>query len=556
MDIANTTAAAPNQQWKLVSVGGNSYQLVGNRSGKVLDVANAQTAQGTPVDIAFAVPGASNQTWQLAAVDGQYYQIVSTASGKVLDVVGAGTAPGTGIDIATAVPGAFNQEWQFVELPYFQIVSRASGQVLDVYAAQTNNGTPVDIAPAVAGAPNQEWMLVPAGTPLPPAVFTISGQVTSGGIAFSGAVITLGGSQSASTTTDASGHYSFSVVAGGSYTVAPSLSGFSFSPVAGNFVDLRSNEEVNFVASYNGGGGAGGGGSIDFNPIDPPSQLYELPNAGATSCDTIAGTWTQSSSPPATWHLAQAENNVSGTVTSSLGQTCGAITWQVSGTGSAGSFNLAVSSPSQAQDTCGNEAAANANSTITLSAPSCSTGSGTITWHYSSGRTSSATSTFTSNSSTSTVYPAKLSSSLLSSKTFVAQQVDNCDGTPKSPTALRWGYRNCYRYTLLDQFGAPMKNPAAFTMSETVHAVDTNYATDYSMSGLQLNDAAQCLDEISLFNPAGPIPTGKYNKAKQTIYATDTASGQPYTVRINCLSFTSTGVTMTDTTSNPSNSCR
>ena len=104
-----------------------------------------------------------------------------------------------------------------MELPYFQIVSKASGQVLDVYAAQTNNGTPVDIAPAVAGAPNQEWMLVPAGTPLPPAVFTISGQVLLEGAPFPGVSLTLTGSISASAISDSTGRYSFNVTSGGNY---------------------------------------------------------------------------------------------------------------------------------------------------------------------------------------------------------------------------------------------------------------------------------------------------------------------------------------------------
>jgi len=53
--------------------------------------------------------------------------------------------------------------------------------------------------------------------------FTISGQVTGGGGGLAGVLVTLSGSQSGMTTTNASGNYSFPGLAtGGSYTVTPS----------------------------------------------------------------------------------------------------------------------------------------------------------------------------------------------------------------------------------------------------------------------------------------------------------------------------------------------
>jgi len=52
------------------------------------------------------------------------------------------------------------------------------------------------------------------------------------GIALQGVQINLSGSTSGNTITDASGNYSFTGLAGGNYTVTPSLAGFIFTPVS------------------------------------------------------------------------------------------------------------------------------------------------------------------------------------------------------------------------------------------------------------------------------------------------------------------------------------
>jgi hypothetical protein len=61
--------------------------------------------------------------------------------------------------------------------------------------------------------------------------YAISG-VVSGAVA-DGVTVTLGGASSATTTTSGGGHYSFTGLAdGGTYTVTPSLAGYTFSPVS------------------------------------------------------------------------------------------------------------------------------------------------------------------------------------------------------------------------------------------------------------------------------------------------------------------------------------
>lgn len=65
--------------------------------------------------------------------------------------------------------------------------------------------------------------------------YSISGTVsTSGGAPIAGVIITLAGAANATATTNASGNYSFTGLANGSYTVTPGLTGYTFSPVTRN----------------------------------------------------------------------------------------------------------------------------------------------------------------------------------------------------------------------------------------------------------------------------------------------------------------------------------
>jgi hypothetical protein len=88
-------------------------------------------------------------------------------------------------------------------------------------------------------------------TQAPPSTVTISGQVTLSGAGLSGVTMTLTGSPSGpatTTTTDASGNYTFSVAAGGSYTLTPSLSGDIFTPANQTFSNLSANQAQDFIA--------------------------------------------------------------------------------------------------------------------------------------------------------------------------------------------------------------------------------------------------------------------------------------------------------------------
>jgi len=69
-------------------------------------------------------------------------------------------------------------------------------------------------------------------TPPAQAGFTLSGTIlSSGGTGIPGALVTLSGAATGTMTTDNNGNYSFTGLSDGSYTVTPSLSGATFTPL-------------------------------------------------------------------------------------------------------------------------------------------------------------------------------------------------------------------------------------------------------------------------------------------------------------------------------------
>jgi hypothetical protein len=66
----------------------------------------------------------------------------------------------------------------------------------------------------------------------PSAIYSISGTVTNGASVLSGITMTLSGAASGTTTTNSSGNYTFSGLTNGTYTIAPSKTGYTFSPTS------------------------------------------------------------------------------------------------------------------------------------------------------------------------------------------------------------------------------------------------------------------------------------------------------------------------------------
>jgi|GEM_PF-2268051 len=81
--------------------------------------------------------------------------------------------------------------------------------------------------------------------------YTISGQVREGnGAPLGGTTITLLGSQAPPAQTDANGNYSFTVPAGGNYTVVAARAGYTFNQPSQTFTTLSQNQKtVDFIAA-------------------------------------------------------------------------------------------------------------------------------------------------------------------------------------------------------------------------------------------------------------------------------------------------------------------
>lgn len=122
----------------------------------------------------------------------------------------------------------------------------------------------------------QSDMVTPVGTPPPTGSWTLQGSISPAADG-SGTVVTLSGIATASTTADASGNFTFSNLADGSYVVTPSKSGYSMSPASqSSTVSAANVSGVNFVASATPGG-----------DTTPPSVSVSAPAAGASLANTV-----------------------------------------------------------------------------------------------------------------------------------------------------------------------------------------------------------------------------------------------------------------------------
>ncbi|WP_053847127.1 ThuA domain-containing protein [Streptomyces sp. NRRL B-24085] len=117
-------------------------------NGKCLDVDNANTADGTKVQL-WTCNGTSAQKWTIAA-DGSVQ-----ALGKCLDVSGGGSADGTKIQLWTC-NGSGAQKW--APQTDGTVRNPQSGKCLDASGGTWNDGTPVHLWTCHTG-PNQKWTL-------------------------------------------------------------------------------------------------------------------------------------------------------------------------------------------------------------------------------------------------------------------------------------------------------------------------------------------------------------------------------------------------------------
>ena len=128
-------------------VSGPTGQITG-LTGKCLDVQNASTSNGTPIQL-YDCNGSGAQRWTLAADSTMH------ALGKCLDVHNGGTASGTQVQLYDC-NGSGAQQWK--PQANGSVVNPQSGRCLDVRNAGTSNGTPVQIYDCNSSAA-QQWNL-------------------------------------------------------------------------------------------------------------------------------------------------------------------------------------------------------------------------------------------------------------------------------------------------------------------------------------------------------------------------------------------------------------
>ncbi|MEU6196189.1 family 16 glycosylhydrolase [Streptomyces sp. NPDC047061] len=115
-------------------------------AGKCVDVAGANTANGTPVDL-YDCNGTAAQQWTVGS-DGTV-----RALGKCLDVTGGGTADGTTVQLYDC-NGTAAQKWAVSSAN--DIVNPQANKCLDVTGNNSANGTRLQIWTCTGGA-NQKW---------------------------------------------------------------------------------------------------------------------------------------------------------------------------------------------------------------------------------------------------------------------------------------------------------------------------------------------------------------------------------------------------------------
>jgi hypothetical protein len=137
------------------------HRLVNRRSGKVLDVSGASTANGAKA-VQWSWTGGANQQWRLEPNADQSFRLVSRSSGKVLESPGGSTAPGAQLDQWSDTAGT-HQWWRLVDTGdgYYRLVNVHNGLVADVSGGSLNDGAQV-VQWAANGGTNQQWQLLAA----------------------------------------------------------------------------------------------------------------------------------------------------------------------------------------------------------------------------------------------------------------------------------------------------------------------------------------------------------------------------------------------------------
>jgi hypothetical protein len=165
---------------------------------------------------------------------------------------------------------------------------------------------------------NQSCDQITYTAPLPSS-YSISGKVTLNGAGLAGVPVALTGTGPGSAITDSSGNYSFSGAANGSYTVTPSMTGYTFSPVnrtanvsGANFTvpdfiaTANSAPQVSITANPTRVPVGGGNSTISWSASNVNSCIVSGPGLSSTN---LSGSQEVSISTQSTYTITCQTNN-------------------------------------------------------------------------------------------------------------------------------------------------------------------------------------------------------------------------------------------------------
>ncbi|WP_055711440.1 alpha-L-fucosidase [Streptomyces torulosus] len=136
-----------------------TFKLVNRKSGKVMDVSDASSADGASI-IQWPSTGGTNQQWKLLPNTDGSYRLVNVRSGKLLESPD-NSLKGAPLDQSTD-DGGDNQWWKLVPSQasgYYRLVNVRNGWCADVKDAAITDGVKVIQWPITDGS-NQDWQLI------------------------------------------------------------------------------------------------------------------------------------------------------------------------------------------------------------------------------------------------------------------------------------------------------------------------------------------------------------------------------------------------------------
>jgi uncharacterized protein (TIGR03437 family) len=260
----------------------DAYRVLKVTKGKIAAIAGLDAPQGVAVDAAGNV---------YVANPGSHRVYVLAPSGTACAVSVTPTSlqsPAAGGNLTIAIQTGSSCPWAIESLPAWATISGnafGTGPATVTLGVAANPDAPRSATIVIGG---QNVAVAQAGA------MTILGQVTlASGNPLPGVTVTLGalGSQTP-TTTDSGGNFSFSNLnSAGTYTVTPSLAGYSFVPPSQTFTNVSANPAANFVAwpqPQVGGLGPGFGSLVQPAPTSFAAREI-VTIYGANLCSTATG---------------------------------------------------------------------------------------------------------------------------------------------------------------------------------------------------------------------------------------------------------------------------